>query len=507
MAAHVDGGGDGSFGRRSSGQRLDLFGFTLDLSARELRTPSGQLASLRRQALDVLLMLGEQAGHVVGKQQLMQRVWPNVVVGEDSLVQAVADIRRALGDGLPIDSTPRLALAVLPLSNLSGSKDQDYLTAALTNDLITDLSRLPQLMVVARASTVRYAEPRTDLSTIGRELNARYLLQGSLDHFGERLGLNLQLIEAATGRTLWAERFEADRLDPSGLRQRALSGIARPLQLSLVKADVRRRIGEGRRPDAQDLAMQGWYLWIQNRPESVARARELLQRAVALDPTSAYAWAVLGFTYMSDVSNDWLPLRGHTRSEWLSLAKDASDRAYELEPELLQSIGGRAFMLMTQGDLEQAIALREKQIAISPSDSIAHHNLAYLKLLIGRPQDVLSHEQQAMRVSPRDPKLQQMHGVVALAALHMQRYGEALDWAERAIALDPTYASGYAYLAAAAAQLGDQRRASIAIAQYRRLLPGHGIRGLRDEQWTDRAKFLSGQEIFYAGLRTAGLPE
>jgi adenylate cyclase len=112
-----------------------------------------------------------------------------------------------------------------------------------------------------------------------------------------------------------------------------------------------------------------------------------------------------------------------------------------------------------------------------------------------------------MRVSPRDPKLYQMRGLVALAALHMQRPREALSWAESAVAANPDYAAGYSYVAAAAAQLGDRPRAEAALAEFRRLLPGRSIQALRDERWSDRPGYLAGQEHFLDGLRMAGLPD
>lgn len=172
-------------------------------------------------------------------------------------------------------------------------------------------------------------------------------------------------------------------------------------------------------------------------------------------------------------------------------------------------MGALSATLMLQGKTQESITLREKQISVDPNNPIAHHNLAGFKLQMGHPEQVLAHEREAMRVSPRDPKLHQMMGMVALAELHMHHDRDALEWAQRAVAVNADYGGGYAYAASAAAQLGDVAAAHSALAEFRRVLPRHRIQTLRDEftSFSRQADFLAGQERYYDGLRKAGLPD
>ena len=565
-------------------RKLSFDGYTLDPLNGRL-TMKGAEVALRHKAFEVLRLLVESAPDLVPKNKLIDAVWPDVVVGDDSLVQCVREIRIALHDegqtiirtmprrgymftrpvsevvapgprrsspslalamlagagarlpgrtgwwiagsivvavvvavaallrGFPgslIDAPPAagpalsgaaLSIAVLPLRNLGGDADQDYLAEALTADLTTDLSHLPNSMVIARASVARYRGAAVDTRRVGAELGVRYLIQGSVRRLDNDVRLNLQLVEADTGKEIWADRFDVRRDELANLQLQVTASLSRSLHVRLVDAESQRRLREhAGNPLAEDLALRGWYLWQQNRPDTVAQARELLLQAVQLDPSNAYAWACLNFTYVSDLTDNWIDLRsGHSWAEWLQRADEAANWAYQLDPTLSASMAARSATLMLQGRAEESMALRERQIAMAPNDPIAHHNLAGLKLFTGHPDQVQAHEQQAMRVSPRDPKLHQMMGVVALAELHMHHDRQALQWAERAVAVNPEYGAGHAYVAAAAAHLGDAARARSALAEFRRVLPKHRIQTLRDE--------FAGQEYYYDGLRKAGLAE
>ena len=556
--------------------KLVFDGFTLD--PRNARLLRGAVeVPLRPKAFDLLHRLVLAAPDLLTKEQLLDAVWPGVVVGEASLVQCVREIRLALGDDAQqmIRTVPRrgyafarpvqaadgaapgaaatataaagwrvrrwpvvagglaaalllaaavlawrtggeapaapLSIAVLPLRNLSGDADQDYLAEALGADLNTDLARLPGSRVTARASAARYRDPALDSRRVGAELGVRYLVQGQLSRVGDVMRLNLQLIEAESGRQLWTQRFEEPRDRLAVLQRDATAGVARTLQVRLADAESQRGLREhAAQPQAEDLTLRGWYLWQQSRPDSVAAARELLLRAVALDPDHAYAWACLTLTYVTDLTNNWIELRGGPSSaDWLRRADEAAERAFRLDRELPAAIGARAAVRMLQGRSAEAIALREKQIAATPNDPIAHLALGALALHSGHPEQVLAHEQEAMRVSPRDPRLQQMMGMVALAELHLGHDAQAMQWAERAVAADPGYGAGHGYLAASAALLGDAPRAQAALTNFRRALPKHRLATLRAEfdGYSAQADYRAGMERLYEGLRRAGLEE
>jgi TolB-like protein/DNA-binding winged helix-turn-helix (wHTH) protein len=575
-------------------RKLSFDGYTLDPMNGRL-TLAGTEIALRPKAFEVLCRLAEGAPNLVPKERLIDAVWPDVVVGDDSLVQCVREIRIALHDdeqkiirtvprrgyvftrpvspavdpqlqqpsqapgdfGAPAAAvnmqTPRharwwlvgalaagvvlavaalwrgfaaspldlwfahgavppsnvLTIAVLPLRNLSGDTDQDYLVEALTADLTTDLSHIPKSMVTARASAARYRDKGVDTRRVGEELGVTYLVEGSVRRLDDDVRLNIQLIEANTGKELWAASFDERRDHLANLQRHVTAGLSRTLHVRLFDAESQRRLDEhAGHPQAEDLTLRGWYLWQQNRPDTVAQAREMLLQAVQLDPTSAYAWASLNFTYISDLTNNWIDLRqGHTWAEWLQRADEAATKAYELDPILPASMGARSATFMLQGRIEESIALREKQIALSPNDPIAHHNLAALNLFAGHPDQVLEQEQAAMRVSPHDPKLHQMMGIVALSELHMHHDAQALQWAEHAVAVNPDYIAGQGFVASAAAHLGNLARAHAALAELRRVRPSYRIQTFRDEfdRYSANSDFRSGQEHYYEGLRLAGL--
>jgi TolB-like protein/DNA-binding winged helix-turn-helix (wHTH) protein len=575
-------------------RKLSFDGYTLDPLNGRLTLEGAEIA-LRPKAFEVLCRLAEGAPNLVPKERLIDAVWPDVVVGDDSLVQCVREIRIALKDseqkivrtvprrgyvftrpvslasdpqlepssqtpgaasppaavvnehkprrarwwvvgalaagvvlavamlwrgvtGSPLDpwfarsTVPppdALTIAVLPLRNLSADADQDYLVEALTADLTTDLSRLPKSMVTARASAARYRDKGVDTRRVGEELGVTYLIEGSVRRLDDEVRLNVQLIEANTGKELWAASFDERRDHLADLQRQVTAGLSRTLHVRLFDAESRRRLDEhAGHPQANDLTLRGWYLWQQNRPDTVAQAREMLLQAVQLDPTAAYAWACLNFTYISDLTNNWIDLRQrHTWAEWLQRADEAATRAYELDPNLPAAMGARSATLMLQGRIDESIALREKQIALSPSDPIARHNLAALKLFAGHPDQVLEQEQAAMRVSPHDPKLHQMMGIVALSELHLHHDAQALQWAEHAVAVNPDYVAGQGLVASAAAHLGNMARARTALADLRRLRPTYRIQTFRDEfdRYSANSDFRSGQERYYDGLRLAGL--
>lgn len=575
-------------------RKLCFDGYTLDPLKGRLTMRGAEIA-LPCKAFEVLRLLVESAPDLVAKDRLIDAGWPEVVVGDDSLVQCVRQIRIALHDddqtiirtmarrgymftrpvcevvgrqphrpspspalvlaalagarsrlpgrpgwwiagsiasavciaiaallrvfpGSLIDAPPTgsaafsgapLSIAVLPLRNLGGDTDQDYLAEALTADLTTDLSHLPDSIVIALASAARYRGTVVDTRRVGAELGVRYLVRGSVRRLDNDVRLTLQLIEAATGKEIWADRFDERRDEMASLQRQVTASLSRGLHVRPFDAESQRRLREHvGNPLAEDLALRGWYLWQQNRPDTVAQARELLLQAVELDPSSAYAWACLNFTYVSDLTNHWIDLRGgHSPAEWVQRADEAANWAYQLDPTLAASMAARSATLMLQGKPDESISLRERQIAMAPNDPIAHHELAGLMLFTGHPEQVQGHEQQAMRVSPRDPKLYQMMGMLALAELHMHQDRQALQWAERAIAANPDYGAGHALVAAAAAHLGDAARARSALAEFRRVLPGHRIQTLRDEfsGYSTQAAYQAGQEYYYDGLRTAGL--
>jgi DNA-binding winged helix-turn-helix (wHTH) protein/TolB-like protein len=530
--------------------KLGFDGYVLDRLNQRL-TREGTPIALRPKAFEVLCRLVENAPNLVAKERLIESVWPDVVVGEDSLVQCVREIRLALRDDKQevVRTVPRrgyvftrpvgaaseppaaplarrrarwalagvvlfavvaiavfvtfalvdrgaagpvaLRVGVQPVRALGNDNELAARAEAVTDDLTSDLSRLPRTRVGAPGAT--------------------YMLRGTVRRLDDEVRLNLHLVDAASGEELWTARFDEHRDRLAGLQRRLAAQLAGTLHVRLFDAEWQRRLREhGGTPNADDLSLRGWSLWRQNRPDTVAQAREVLERAVTLDPRSPYAWAYLNYTYVSDLTNNWIDLRtGHTWAEWVQRADDAATRAYAIDPSLSATLGALSATRMLQRRTAEAIALRERQIEVDPGNAIARHNLAALKLHAGLPEQVLAQEQEAMRASPHDPKLHQMMGVIALALLQLGNDREALQWAERAVAVNPDYGGGHAYVAAAAARLNDLAHAKAALAELKRVLPKHRIQTFRDEfeGYSDEPRYRAGMEPLYDGLRRAGLAE
>ena len=532
----------------------------LDPVNKTLRYRSEEV-KLRPRSFDVLLYLVERAGRLATKEELFTALWPGVVVTDDALVHCVGEIRQVLGDeairtvsrrgyvfvpevaAFHPESVPRpaakgrsrvrmpmllataalcalvavalvnarrqhadpLSIAVLPLANLSSDPDQGYLAEALANDITTDLARLPRTLVIARNSTTAYRGADVDPARVGAELGVRYLVQGSVARLDDQVRLTLRLTDAVRGVEVWAERLDGDRRDLAALHRRVTDSVARTLHVEMADAEARRVAQERpRNPDAHDLEMRGWVLWNRQRPETVAEARELLKRAVALEPDRASAWSTLSATYTADLLNRWMPLRGHTREEWIELQAQAADRAYALDPRY---VGPRCTSLMFRRQYEQALACREKQIEWKMPDPLPYHMAALAHNLLGQPDQAIARENEAIRLSPRDTRLHNFTLTIASAEYQRGRHSEALALAQRAVNLNPDYALGYFYLAGAAVEVGDMDRARSALAQFRRLQPEATIQSMRKEMASEAPAFVSFRERLFDDLSRAGLSD
>jgi TolB-like protein len=240
---------------------------------------------------------------------------------------------------------------VLPFENLSGDPTQEYFADGITEDLTTDLSRIPGSFVIARNSAFTYKGKTVDPKLVGRELGVRYVLEGSVRRIGNAVRMNAQLIDAETGAHLWADRFDSDLADLTALQNAITSRIASALNLELVEAESRRSIRERpANPDAVDLAMRGWAIWYRPRSkENNEEARALFKQALQLEPNYADALAGLAVTHATDVGNEF----SEAPEEQLREGEEAASRALSIAPNQPMAHYARGIVLRERGKHEQ----------------------------------------------------------------------------------------------------------------------------------------------------------
>ena len=416
-------------------------------------------------------------------------------------------VRLALYRGPSVDR-PRLSIAVLPFSNLSGDPDQEYVSDALTEDLTTDLSRIEGAFVIARNTMQTYRGKAVDVKQLGRELGVRYLLEGSVRRAEHQVRVTAQLIDAETGAHLWAERFDRGAEDLLTLQAEVTGQIARMLNLQLMEAESQRATRG--RPDtleAIDYARKAWAeIW--NKPltqETNAQALAYLEQARALDPTVLEIWTNLAVAYQRAAFFGWSP----SREASLRLAREAAERAVALDPRSADAHYVLGLMLRFQGDLDRLREASETVVALNPNHALGVAGLGIYRLLDGRPREALPYFDRAFRLSPRDPQRAIWHLWVGLASVMLGDDHKALEESKRSAAANPQYSPAFALQVSALALLGREAEARAALAVLQQLQPDVTITRNKEDRGYRVANpaFHRLIERYLDGLRKAGLPE
>ena len=413
-------------------------------------------------------------------------------------------------------AAPRLSLVVLPFENLSGDPDQEYFADGITEDLTTDLSRLPGSLVIARNSAFTYKNKAVDPKQVGRELGVRYVLEGSVRRSGNEVRVNAQLIDAETGAHLWADRFDSDLADLGQLQNEITGRIASSLNVELIEAESRRSLQERPdNPDAVDLTMRGLAVWWRPRSkENNIEARALIERALRLDPKYPEALAGLAVTHATDVGNGF----SEAPEDQLRQAEDAAARALAIDSNHALAHYARGIVLMLQsrfektaqqGRFEEAILAYKAALAANPNFALPRLLIANCLNSLGRFEEALAVARDGVRVSPRDPQLNQFHLAASDAALALGHDEDAVEWARKSVDAHPSYVWGYVHLASAYALNGQLTEASTALATANKLRPGITIADFYVD-WsnpTGNAAATAALERQMDGLRKAGMPE
>jgi TolB-like protein len=401
--------------------------------------------------------------------------------------------------------SPRLSIVVLPFANLSGDAGQVYLADAITDDLTADLSRITDLVVISRNTAFTYRDRPIDTRQIGRDLNVRYLLQGSVRRSGKQVRVNAQLIDAESDAHLWAERFDYATDDLFVLQDEVIGRIAVALNLEVVRAEAARPADH---PDAFDHILHGRAAL--NRgltPENYSEAVRFFEMALKLDPGSVTARAFLAQALAGRV----LELMTSSFEQDTKFAEQLIEAVLAASPRHAFAHYVRGQVLRAQNRFDEAIPEYETALALDRNSVNALAGLGQCKFFTGALDEVIPTHEQAIRLSPRDPSLPNWYWRVGRVHLLQSRLDEAVYWIEKARNSNPLLAGPRGWLASAYALKGDQERAAIELAEARRLSG--------DSRFTSIARFKSVQsygsaktqalaeETFFAGLRQAGVAE
>jgi TolB-like protein/class 3 adenylate cyclase len=412
-------------------------------------------------------------------------------------------VRLARDRGQSVDR-PRLSIAVLPFSNLSGDPDQEYFADGLTEDLTTDLAHIQDSFVIARNTAFTYKGKALDLKQVGRELGVRYLLQGSVRRLGDAVRINAQLVDAEKGGQLWADRFEGERTNLAALEDQVTAGLARALDVQLTEAEsLRAQRIHPTNPDAMDFAIRGRA--IMNMPrtrENTLEAQQLFEQALQLDAQLLPAVVGRAESHAYQAWYRW----SASPAESLAQAKDEIAQVLSRAPHYARAHYVLGQILREEKQSEAAIHAFQTALNYDRNLVAAHAYIGNLKLRTGRTAELFAHVETAIRLSPRDPDMYIWFYWIGHAHTHLAHWDEAIEYCGKSVAFHPTWLA-YVDLAAAYAWKGQEAEAHNAIVEFTKLKPNYTVKQWANAGFSDNPTFLKEYALITEGLRKAGLPE
>ncbi len=372
----------------------------------------------------------------------------------------------------PVQEKP--SIAVLPFANMSGQPEQEYFADGMTDDLITDLSKISGLFVIARNSSFAYKGQSHDLRLVARELSVRYVLEGSVRRAGDQVRVNAQLIDASTGGHLWAERFDGPMSDVFALQDNINREIVAVLAVKLTGED-RERLNKTRTvsSDAYDVLLQGLELLQRFNPEDNLAARELFKKAAALDPDYARAYANVAWSYSTDVNFNWTD----DPEEAIRLGLDYAEQAAALDEDIPQIHLTRSLLYAAQRQHDAAVVSARRTVELYPNYADGHATLAFVSLYAGEPQDTLQAIRSAKRLNPRSSYI--YLAIEAHAHSLLGQYERALPLYEEALQRNPGFDRGHLQVAAIYGHLGKTDDAAWALEEALSIRPDITLAGER----------------------------
>ena len=508
----------------------------LDLVRGCLRV-AGEEVDLRPKSFSVLLFFVEHAGRLIPKADLIATVWPDLIVTDESLAQCISEVRKAIGDGgqtiiktiprrgyiftatvasgLPSKTetaerapvhraeVDRPSIAVLPFVNMSGDAAQEYLSDGITEDIITELSRFSELLVIARNSTYQYKGRPVDVRNIGRELGVRYVLEGSVRRAGDRVRITAQLIEVTSGTHRWAERYDRELNDVFAVQDEVVRTIVAILSAHVSRSEAERTLSKPRTGwQAYDYYLRGAETYAAFHraisADKIYESRRYLEQCLAIDPSFAPAYVVLSSTYTTTYN---LPLDAdNLKPEALKLAHKHALTALQCDPNLPKAHAQLAYVYIYLRQPDEAVAEFERAIELNPSFSDWRLSLALM--MAGDSARAVEVAQTHLRLDPFSIPI--ARGYLGLAHFMLKQYETALPILREFVSLAPDHLPGHLWLASTYVHLGQMEKAHAEAVEVLRIDPHWSIR-----KFEPLGPFKRPDDVahFFGGMRMAGLPE
>jgi TolB-like protein/class 3 adenylate cyclase/Tfp pilus assembly protein PilF len=472
----------------------DIFGDGVNIAARlqELAEPGGICVSGRahEDALGKLDVTFEDAA----EQQLKNIARPvrihRVLLG---IGHGRSELATRTSTKPPLALPDRPSIAVLPFQNMSGDPEQEYFADGMVEEIITALSRIRWLFVIARHSSFTYKGSVVDVKRVGRELGVRYVLEGSVRRAGQRVRITAQLIEAAYGEHLWADGFDGSMEDVFDLENEVAVSVAGIIEPTLQTAEI--RLSTARPTNnltAYDLYLRAFAQLRSWQKDAIVLALDLLEEALKRDPHYGSALALAARCQFALEANDWTNDPETTRCKGVELARRALGTATD-EPDVL---GNAAFVLAYFGeDIDAAIELIDRALALNPSFARGWRDSGFVRLFAGQPETAIKHFETYLRLNPRADRAAPNIGI-GMAHFFARRFEHARGMLVRALQERPTYPATHRFLASCYAHMGriDEARQAI-----------QGLRAITTVMPPSAAHFRNPEyrDLFLSGLRIA----
>jgi TolB-like protein/cytochrome c-type biogenesis protein CcmH/NrfG len=400
----------------------------------------------------------------------------------------------------PLPEKP--SIAVLPFANMSGDSSQDYFSDGVTETIITALSHVQNLFVIARHSTFTYKGKPVKVQQVAEELGVRYVLEGSVQRSENRIRISAQLIDALKGHHLWAEKYDRKYGDIFALQDDITQSIVTALEVKLTEGEqarIRRRLTGN--PEAYDYFLRGQKIYRRLTKEDNAQARKLFEKAAELYPNSMYLWQEIGWTHYCDGRFGWTD----TPARSLALAEELAQKVLAVDDSDALAYGLLSVVYMARRQHDKAVAYGEKALALAPNFADLTATIALPFMYSGRTEEAVELVKKAMRLSPYYPDW--YLGVLGMAYRFTGQYKEAIAATEKWRTRNPRATLPYLFLAIFYVETGQKEKAETSVAEVLKRNPKASIKWYAKKTNTFPYKDPDEIERVLDSLRKAGLPE